>query len=292
MKIKPLRYRGVLLHLSHYDPSWVPLKRREESFDLATGLQALEAMRQAHMNLLVLDVEDGVRYKKHPELARHYSVPMAHLKALCAAAHGLGMEVVPKLNFSKSERNVHDEWMRPHTDSVNWKNRLTDWWRVAEDAIGELVRACKPRRFFHLGMDEDHSRSLSQYVADIKRLRSILKGHGLRAVIWNDSCYEDRDVIAQVHADKSRAAEALLPKDIVQIPWDYDLAHPAIVRRLVRQGFECWVAPGRDKGNLLDWKRAAQRFGARGMLLTNWMKCSASSAPLILADIREWGPLY
>ena len=49
--------------------------------------------------------------------------------------------------------------------------------------IDELVRVCKPRRYFHIGMDEDHYRSQPQYVDAILRLRKMVKRHRLRTVI-------------------------------------------------------------------------------------------------------------
>jgi hypothetical protein len=244
------------------------------------------------MNLLVVDIEDGVVFKSHPELRRRYSVPMAQLETLARAARERGIDVVPKLNFSKSHRHLHDEWLRPHTHPENWLQGRKSYWRTAGDVIAEAVRACQPRRFFHIGMDEDHSRSLRQYVEDIRRLRRILRAHTLRPVVWNDSCFEGRDVIAEVHGEKSRAAEGRLPKDIVHVLWDYDRAHPAAVRRLVSEGFECWVAPGRSRAKVQAWKRAALRHGATGMLMTRWVKCSRRNAEIILRDLHRLGGLY
>ena len=245
-----LRYRGLLIHFSHYDPNWIRRKRTEERFDLRTGLKVVDAMAGLGMNLLVIDIEDGVVFKNHPELRRRYSVPIAQLEALARAARERAIDVVPNLNFSKSPRHLHDEWLRPHTDPDDWLRGRTSYWRTARDVVAEAVRACQPRRFFHVGMDEDHSRSLRQYVEDIRRLRRILQPHGLRPVIWNDSGFEGRDVIAEVHGEKSRAAEGRLPRDVVHVLWDYQLAHPAAVGRLVSEGFECWVAPGRTRAKV------------------------------------------
>ena len=82
----------------------------------------------------------------------------------------------------------------------------------------------------------------------IKKFRTGLRKRGLRTVIWNDS---SRPKGALVHAEKSMAAEPKIPKDIVQVPWDYQKARPAIVRRLVDYGFDVWGAPGREKGQIL-----------------------------------------
>ena len=57
-------------------------KAKEERFDLRTGLKVVDAMADVGMNLLVIDIEDGVVFKNHPELRRRYSVPMAQLETL------------------------------------------------------------------------------------------------------------------------------------------------------------------------------------------------------------------
>jgi hypothetical protein len=287
-----LRHRGLLIHLSHYDPGWIRRKPREERFDLRTGLSVVEAMAGLEMNLLVIDIEDGVVFENHPELRRRYSVPMAQLVTLAAAARARGIDVVPKLNFAKSPHHRHDEWLRPHAGPDDWVRDRAGYWRTARDVIRAVVRACRPRRFFHVGMDEDHSRSLRQYVEDIGRLRSILRRHRLRPVIWNDSGFAGRDVVAEVHGEKSLAAEARLPRDVVHVLWDYSAAHPAAVRRLVSRGFECWVAPGRTPARVQAWKRAALRHGATGMLMTRWVKCSGRNADVILGDLRRLGRFY
>lgn len=283
--------RAYLLHLTHYDPSWMRQKAREKPFDLKTALLALDAMHAAGMNTLVIDIKDGVRYARHPELRRRYSAPMSQLRKICARARELRIDVVPKLNFSKSARNHHDEWMQPHDNRENWTQGLDAYFKVAHEVIGELVRVCRPGRYFHLGMDEDHSRSLSQYVRDTKRLATMVRMRGLKPVIWNDSCYENRDVMAQVHADKNAQAEPLLSKSMVQIPWDYDFAFPQIIRRLRRRKYEVWVAAGRDEKNVRNWKKAADAEGARGILLTRWVKCSKANRAGILSQILKCGPL-
>jgi len=285
--------RGLLLHITHYDPAWCRngVKQRERPFDLEVALEIVNAMADSGMNLLVIDCADGVIYKSHPELKRRYSAPMSRLKELAAAARERGIHVVPKLNFAKSGRNLHDMWMRPYWDNVRWMSLEDDYWKVAEDLIDELVTVCRPQRYFHVGMDEDHSRSLRQYVAAIKRLRRMVKKHRLRTVIWNDSCYSSDHHIAQVHAEKCRAAEKLLPHDIVQVLWCYERAYPSIVRRLVNGGFDVWAAPGRTTELVRRWRRAVEAEGGSGLLVTKWIKCCRRNRKELLDIVNTLGPV-
>jgi len=276
--------RGYLLHITHYDPSWVKRKRREKPFDLDVGLEIVDAMAEAGLNLLVVDCADGVKYKSHPELARSYSVPMAHLRKLVKRAQGHGIEVVPKLNFAQSALHQHNHWFRPYF----WLFDNKEYWRRAFQLVDELLEACQPPRFFHIGMDEDHDRSHAQYAEAICTLRDGLKQRGLRAVMWKDA---QTYSAAQVHAEKSRAAEGEIPKDVVQVVWHYQTVLTDVVRRLRRKGFDVWGAPGRDPEQVRQWRDVLVRYGGTGLLLTSWIPCRPGNRARLLERIRTGGPI-
>jgi hypothetical protein len=286
--------RGLLIHATHYDPNWCKKKDKEEPFDPDVGCQIVDAMAAHNMNLLVIDCEDGVRYRSHPELTRKYTVPMAALKQLAAYAHQHNIDVVPKLNFSKSGRAWHDDWMAPHAIHASGVcvPDESGYWDIADELICELVEVCRPKTFFHVGMDEDHDRSLTQYVAAIHLLRRLVAKHGLRTVIWNDSCHFKKTGVAQVYAEKCRDAEEHLPRDIVQVAWAYGRAHPAVVKRIAQRGFTVWGAPGLDPRKVKNWRRAVVANGGAGLLMTRWIKCSKRNRRELLDLITELAPLY
>ncbi len=287
-----LPVRGLLLHASHYDPEWELHKDSEGPFDADVAVELVEAMAECGMNLLVVDCADGLAYRSHPELRRRYSVPLSELETVARAAKERGIDVVPKLNFAKSGRNLHDQWMRPYADLRSWLRDEETYCKVAGELIAELVGACKPDRFFHIGMDEDHYRSVEQYVDAIKTLRRMLKEHRLRAVVWNDSCHFKKTSIAQVHADKCRAAEELLPRDIVHVLWDYGQVHPKIVRRIAGEGFDVWAAPGRTAEQVRKWRGTITTGGGKGLLMTSWTKCDKANRDALLNMVRTLGPGY
>jgi hypothetical protein len=104
--------------------------------------------------------------------------------------------------------------------------------------------------------------------------------------MWNDSCHWPKWSLAQVHAEKVRAAEKDIPKDVVQVVWDYGRAHPRIVRRLHDECFEVWAAPGRSLQQVRAWKRAKPD----GWLLTAWVKCERANRERIVDLVRKLGP--
>ena len=273
------------MHLSHYDPAWVARKARERPSDLRLASHIVDAIADAGFNALIVDCADGVRYRSHPELRRPYSIAMAGLTALAARARRRGLDVIPKLNFAQSARHQHNHWFRPHHD------RLDDdeYWRRAFLIVDELIRACRPRRFFHVGMDEDHDRSTVQYVEAVRRLRAGIRRRGLRTVMWNDTAhlYGRR----WVHAEKCLRAEPTLPRDVVQMLWDYSKVHPEIVRRLWRRGFTVWAAPGRTAPLVQGWRDALLRHGS-GMVMTTWTTCRPANRARLLGPVETLGRLY
>jgi hypothetical protein len=282
----------MLIHVSHYDPLWCGLKSGEERFEADVALELVELLAAEGFNLLVVDCADGVRYRSHPELGRRYTVAMKELRRVARACHRAGIDVCPKLNFAKSGRHQHNMWMRPYGHGRFWIDEPEKYWQVAADLVCELTRVCEPEGFFHAGMDEDHYRSTAQYVDAVRTLRSIVGAHGLRTVIWNDSCHSGIRSAAQVHAEKCRAAEKGIPRDVVQVPWCYERAHPAVVKRLARRGFEVWGAPGRTLSRARAWRRAILANGGKGLLLTRWVKCSKKNRRELLGLVRTVAPAY
>jgi hypothetical protein len=278
--------RGYLLHITHHDPVWWKNKARERRFNLPLALEAVETMARSGLNTLVVDCEDGVKYRSHPELARPYTAPMEHLVKLSRRARELGIEVVPKLNFSQSHLHHHNDWFRPHHELFD----NAEYWKRSFRIIDELRRATKTSRFFHVGMDEDHNRSLAQYVSAIKTLRDGLKKRRLRAVIWNDTAIQYGPGL--VHAERSEYAESRIPRDVVEVLWNYWSVQPAIVKRLRRLGFAVWIAPGRNPEQVRAWRKVGLKLGVTGMLMTQWIPCQPKNRERILGAIRQLGPLY
>ena len=243
-KPKQLKVRAYMLHLSHYDPWWNERKGTERPYSQKVALAAVDAMAESGFNTVVLDCEDAVKYKSHPELKRRYTVPMSRLVALAKHARKRGLDVIPKINFAQSHLHRHNHWFRPH----HWLFDSPEYWRRSFRIVDELIRACRPKRFFHVGMDEDHERSWTQYARAIATLYRGLKKRGLRAVIWNDSAYPMGR--AWVHAEKCQAAEDHIPKGVVEVVWDYSRIQPQILKRLRRKGFTVWFAPGRGEDRL------------------------------------------
>lgn len=287
-----LKYKGYLIHLSHYDPSWCERKAEEKPFSLKVALEVVGALAEFNFNALIIDCADGVTYASHPELKRHYSVPMSDLRELATAARKSGLEIIPKLNFAKSPRDQHDVWMRPHSVDAGLTAQDENYWKVAGELIDELVEVCKPESFFQIGMDEDDDRSLEQYVEAINILKDLIGKHNLRTMMWSDACSVNYPGKPEIRGKRALASEKLLDHDIVQIIWSYRNVFGELVKRIAGEGFDLWVAPGTSPEHIAEWKKTLIDAGGVGLLMTQWVNCDEDNRDSLLERIRTVGPAY
>jgi hypothetical protein len=288
---KTVGVRGYLIHITHYDPSWFDRKERERPFDLDVGLDVVKSLAGAGFNTLIIDLADGVEYKGFPELKRHYSVPWSTVQTLAAAAREAGMEVVPKLNFSKGPepRQDHNDWFRPYNDLPEDEV----YWGKAFQLIDEVIAELKPEHRFFIGMDEDFLRTPEQYVAAVDALHDGLSKRGLQTVMWNDTAHLSAGMFGCI--EKAEAAEDQSPKDIVHVLWDYTPLTPRAaerVRDMRSKGLEVWIAPGRRPEDVDQWKRLALQTGCTGMVMTVWSPVTERSRRRFVRGIDEVGPVY
>ena len=55
-----MKWRGVLLHMTHYDPWWMAQKKKEKRFDRDTMNACLDAAAEAGMSFVVIDIKDEI----------------------------------------------------------------------------------------------------------------------------------------------------------------------------------------------------------------------------------------
>jgi hypothetical protein len=220
-----------LLHLSFnmWEEADAPIPRDESSrvrrilrirrarpylrFDDALWNDLLLQMRAAGVNMVVLDLGDGVRYESHPEIAVRNAWTPSRLRRELASIRSLGLEPIPKLNFS----TTHDAWLGPYARCVS-----TDaYYAVCRDLIEEVCRLFDRPRFFHLGMDEETAGHQRRALYAVMRqhdlwwhdlyfyLKQVEKG-GARPWVWSDYVWHHPDEFFKK-----------MPKSVLQSNWYY-----------------------------------------------------------------------
>ncbi|MGI6296023.1 MAG: Tat pathway signal protein [Armatimonadota bacterium] len=213
-----------LLHLGYnmwYDRILTELKEPNTNltaspkmrFDKAVWDDLLQKMAESGVNMLIIDLGEGVQYKSHPELATEGAWSVKQLQEELVKLRKLGIEPIPKLNFSA----MHDMWMGPYSRMVS----TPKYYEVCADLIKECIDIFDKPRFFHLGMDEEtySNQKLMKYVVirqydlwwhDFNFLVDQVEKNGSQAWIWSDYMWDHRDEFVQK-----------MSKHVLQSNWYY-----------------------------------------------------------------------
>jgi len=225
--LKGTRYEGMiwanLLHLSFnmWNDRVTPERPQGSNhaishlrFDDRLWDDLLERMRGVGMNMVVLDLGDGVRYDSHPEIAVENAWSPERLRSELAKLRQMGFEPIPKLNFS----TAHDAWLKDYSRMVS----TPKYYEVCRDLIEECLALFDTPRFFHLGMDEEtaaHQRYYAYAVMrqyelwwhDLRFYTDIVEQGGSRPWVWSDYLWHHEEAFLEN-----------MPKSVLQSNWYYD----------------------------------------------------------------------
>ncbi len=235
--------------------------------------EIIQAMAAAGMNMVVIDVGDAVKFESHPELAVKGAWSPSRLKRELDKIRKLGMEPIPKLNFS----TCHDLWLGPYSRCVS-----TDaYYGVCRDVIAETAALFGKPRFFHLGMDEEterHQRSFDYVVIrqfdlwwkDFYFFQNQVERAGCRAWVWSDYVWNHPDLFWKQ-----------MPKSVLQSNWYYGasfsrkLHYVQAYLDLEKHGYD-QVPTGSNWSTPLNFERTVRytRKNVDSKRLKGFMQCS------------------
>ncbi|WP_052667007.1 hypothetical protein [Nitriliruptor alkaliphilus] len=210
-----------LVHISYNFWSDTPEPRRLSAyrdrmqFDDGLWAELTQQMADSGLNTIVLDLGDAIRYESHPEIALQDAWSTARLKDELARLREIGLEPVPKLNFSTG----HDAWLGTYQRQVS----TPVYYEVCQDLIAEVGELFGGPRLFHLGMDEETAanqprsrlvviRQHELWWEDLNFLADEVTKTGARPWVWSDHAWRHpQDFYWK------------MPRSIVQSNWHYDL---------------------------------------------------------------------
>ena len=201
--------------------------------DRAVWRRVVDQLPGVGINAVVIDLGEGLRYESHPELAVPGSWTREELSAELAKMRAMGLEPIPKLNFSA----CHDAWLGEYAYMLSTKK----YYEVVRDLIAEVCEVFENPRFFHLGMDEedfpDHHTGMTSIRSDDLWWHDLyfyfneVEKYGARPWIWSDYYNKHRDTWGKK-----------MPKDCVQSPWQYDkIASKDAAGNYNQPGFRAYV---------------------------------------------------
>ena len=219
-------------------------------------------LKEAGCTTILLDLGEGLQYESHPELAAEGAWSKEKLAEEISRLKAMGIELLPKLNFSA----CHDQWMGEYGRMLS----TSVYYRVARDLISEVCELFDNPRMFHLGMDEEtpqHQvrnnimiiRQGDLWWYDLNRLADFTRAAGSRPWIWSDYGWG--------HWDEFRNR---MSRDIVQSNWYYgefansepDLTYYTLYDKLESAGFD-QIPAGSSCGSMKNFPMTVDYCGSR-----------------------------
>jgi hypothetical protein len=211
---------GCLLHLSfnmwedYISPKY-PVRGFHPDLRLSESLwdDALKKMVSEGMNMVVIDLGDAIKYKSHPEIAVRNAWSVTKLRNELNKIRNMGLEPIPKLNFSAA----HDVWLKDYSRMLTTE----EYYTVCKDLIKEVSEIFDKTRFFHLGMNEETPEAQEDYNYLVVRkndvwwgdfyflIAAVQKG-GARPWVWSDYVWQHPELFYKN-----------MPKTVIQSNWCY-----------------------------------------------------------------------
>ena len=220
--------RGMFLQLGNNMWSDVPVKdwaltKKEDlaevssldvlRFDEEVWRRLTDRMVQKGFNAVVMDLGEGCIYPSHPELAVKGSWSAERLQKELARLRGIGIEPIPKLNFS----TCHDTWLKEYGRMVS----TPEYYRVCADVIRDVCEIFDKPRLLHLGYDEENFGNQRKYAYAVVRQGELwwhdflffvktVEKLGMRPWIWSDFLWRHKEEFLK-----------RMPKSVMQSNWYY-----------------------------------------------------------------------
>ena len=111
---------------------WAPHKAADHvRCDEEVWREVTEHMADVGANMLVIDLGEALFYPSHPELAVKGTWSPEKMRAELKRLRGLGIEPIPKLNFSTS----HDAWLKDYARMIS----TDEYYKVVSDVIRDTA---------------------------------------------------------------------------------------------------------------------------------------------------------
>ncbi|MBR2884316.1 MAG: hypothetical protein IKB93_05930 [Clostridia bacterium] len=187
----------------------------EVVFDDEAWKKVVESAKKNGINMIVLDLGEGVQYATHPELAHPGAWTRERVRCEVKALKEMGITLIPKLNFSAT----HHLWLGEY----RWMMSTKPYYDVCRDLIYEVNNLFDNPPYIHLGMDEEGDSQFANRMELVAYRRGELIWHDLQFLcdcvrdcgstpwIWSDwHLYHPEEFKAHIKTD-----------DIVLSPWYY-----------------------------------------------------------------------
>ena len=217
-----LFHMGVNMWSDQPVDAWGPFKGEQLNlickadhlrFDETVWRSITGRMAEVGMNMVVIDLGEAIKYPSHPELWVDGSWEIDRFRKELARLRAMGIEPIPKMNFSAA----HDTWLNEYERMLSTET----YFKVCADLIRDVAEIFDRPRFLHLGYDEETTSHQSKYKYCAVRQGELwwhdflwfvkeTEKNGMRPWIWSDYVWHHPDLFYK-----------RMPKSVLQSNWYY-----------------------------------------------------------------------
>ena len=217
-----LFHMGVNMWSDQPVDSWGPYKGEQLKlvckaahlrFDENVWRALTKRMADVGMNMVVIDLGEAVKYPSHPELWVEGSWEIDRFRSELARLRAMGLEPIPKMNFSAA----HDTWLNEYERMLSTQT----YFGVCADLIRDVAEIFDHPRLRHLGYDEETVGHQSKYLYCAVRQGELwwhdflwfvkeTEKNGMRPWIWSDYVWHHPELFY-----------SRMPKSVLQSNWYY-----------------------------------------------------------------------
>lgn len=164
--------------------------------DEAIFRESIDRMAALGYNTVFIDLGEAVEYPSHPELKVTGTWSVEKVRDLLDYIRSLGMEPLPKMNFSAG----HDSWLKMYHRMVSSQK----YYQVVSDVIKDACDIFEGPRFVHIGYDEEMPISQEGHFFPVVRQGDLwwhdvnftigeVEKNRARTMMWADAMWTGRD---------------------------------------------------------------------------------------------------
>ncbi|MCA1596355.1 MAG: beta-N-acetylhexosaminidase [Chloroflexi bacterium] len=249
---------------------------------------------RAKLNAVIIEVDDLLKYRTHPEMSRPGALTQAQMRDLIAYGRRRHLTMIPHLQCLTHQDSLfgfgHPELLLSPA-SGTYNPLVPRVLPILNDLMGELHGLFRSP-FIHLGFDEVDEQALRQnpqtrsvapvelYLKHLADAVAIAHQHGMRPMIWPDM------LLRWARRQKPDTAVRIfsrVPSDVILCDWQYQSQiDVAALETCLRSGHEVW-ATGSAKYEALNLPRlayAAHHRGIRALVGSTWNSFGPLTIPL------------
>lgn len=233
---------GLLVHLG--SNMWADKDAQTKlRFDENVWNRFVDKCAENGFNTIVMDLGEGVVYPSHPELAIEGSWVPEKIKSEVLRLREMGIELVPKLNFS----TFHDAWLGEYGRMIS----TSIYYKVCKELIEDAYEMFLQPSFIHIGMDEEDKTHATLFrqsnymtimrheellVHDINYLADCVESLGAKCHIWHDPMCEISPENAK-NISKTIIPEVWMYYSYLKENWQKVADEPEYVQKFYKEHF-------------------------------------------------------